>query len=132
MNQQGTSRQHMPKPHTQIKCTSTKASQPSCHIHSANPPSPSSPSCQACHHTISPSMPPHHLAKHATTPSCHHTILPSMPPHHLATTPSCQAYLQAAATIIQPFVTPAHAKPTYTNQIQADQSEPTIMPYTLC
>ena len=34
--------------------------------------------------------------------------------------------------IIQSFVTPAHAKATYTNQIQPDQSELTIIPHTLC
>jgi len=29
------------------------------------------------------------------------------------------------------FVTPAHAKATYTNQIQADQSESTIMAHNI-
>ena len=29
------------------------------------------------------------------------------------------------------FFTPAHAKATYTNQIQADQSEPTIMAHNI-
>ena len=35
-------------------------------------------------------------------------------------------------TIIQSFVASTHAKATYTNQIQPDQSETTIMAHTLC
>ena len=76
----------------------------------------------------------------ASQPSCHTLCKPTLKHHqykHHQRHKSINInpiyiYLLPAATIIQPFVTPAYAKATYTNQIQPDQSEPTIMAHTLC